>query len=194
MAKSEEKPRIECRAIIEILGRPKEHVEATLKGYIDTIKKSDDYEITKVDIAEPEAQETLFSAFADLEFSVAEFESLVTFCFDYMPSSIEIHRPEQILVKNIEISNLLNDLQARLHRLDMVIKKKEAENKLLSKNSTTLLKNVLILSLQASDKTIKDLSHYAGLTDQQLLPFLAVLIEEGKVKKEGNLYHLVKHA
>jgi len=59
---------------------------------------------------------------------------LIGFCFDYMPSSIEISKPDEFVMKKSTVENLMNDLQARLHDVDMIIKKQKNENDFLRKN------------------------------------------------------------
>ncbi len=45
---------IHCVFIIEMLGKPKEHLEKTLKGYIIALKKDKKVKILKEEYAEPE--------------------------------------------------------------------------------------------------------------------------------------------
>ena len=40
------------RAVVEVLGKPKEHVDSTLKGYLQKLKENDRYEVVKEDLAE----------------------------------------------------------------------------------------------------------------------------------------------
>jgi len=42
-----EKNHIRCKTIIEILGKPKEHVEKTIRMYVDNIKKDQDLIVLK---------------------------------------------------------------------------------------------------------------------------------------------------
>jgi hypothetical protein len=50
-----------------------------------------------------------------------------------MPSSIEILEPEKIGGTREPLTNLLNDLIARLHQYDMLLKNLHAENLMLKK-------------------------------------------------------------
>lgn len=125
--------KIHLRAIIEILGFPKEHVEETMKLIINKLKEEKDVEYINNKIHETKEAGKLFSTFAEIEFKLNNMENLIDFCFNYMPSSIEIISPDKFHLEHIEISGFLNDLMARLHRTDMLLKNIIAENKVLKK-------------------------------------------------------------
>ena len=55
--------------------------------------------------------EELWACFAEIKFSTNKVENLVSFCFDYMPSIIEVIEPKELLFSEVEVSHFLNDLQ-----------------------------------------------------------------------------------
>ena len=69
-----------------------------------------------------------------MEIDFESFEKLAGFCLDYFPSSIEILE-EKVDVNREQLENTLNDLLAKLHQYDMVVKNLEAELILLKKNT-----------------------------------------------------------
>src|SRR3989338_5692131 len=123
-----EKKKIRFRTIIEVLGKPQDYVEKMISGFIEKIKEDDKYIILKEHMEAVKPQDKFFTTFAELEIVAKNFEALFGFCFDYMPSSIEIIKPEEFSIPNRQISNLLNDLQARNHKVDMVVKNLQAES------------------------------------------------------------------
>ena len=177
--------------ILEMLGKPKEHIEKTLKEYVEKIKQSQDWMVLKEDFAEAKEQETMWSAFVELEMVFNNIKNLLPFCFDYMPSSIEVIKPENVSVKRNDMSNFLNDLQGKLHQVDMVAKKLKAETAVLKKNLNTSIKNVILLVLGVKKTTsLEELSKFAGIKKEELNPFLEQLIKEERVKKEDTGYSL----
>ncbi|MEK6876593.1 MAG: hypothetical protein AABX63_04220, partial [Nanoarchaeota archaeon] len=118
---------------------------------------------------------------------------LIGFCFDYMPSSIEITKPEEFAVKKSTVENLINDLQARLHNVDMIVKKQKNENTFLKKNLVKAVSNTILLSLATGDMSMENLSRAAGIAEKELKVFLDDLIKEDKIKKEDDMYSLVKN-
>ena len=182
---------IRFRTIIEILGRPKEHVEETLKKYIEKIKEDSDLIILKEDYAEAKQQETMWSTFVELELVVKGVQKMIGFCFDYMPSSIEILKPEQLTFNNRDMIVFLNDLQAKLHNVDMITKQLNAENNFLKRNMQIVIKNTVMILLKTGNNTEEKLAKFTGVNKEELKLIIDKLVEEKKIKKEGDIYVLV---
>src|SRR3989338_6110219 len=118
---------------------------------------------------------------------------IIGFCFDYMPSSIEITKPEEFIVKKSTVENLINDLQARLHNVDMIVKKQKNENTFLKKNLSKAASNLILLSLTSGSMDMEKLSRVTWIAEKELEIFLEQLIEEDKIKKEDDIYFLIKN-
>src|SRR3989344_6893563 len=130
------KEKILAKVVIEIVGGPKEHVDMTIRKYMDEIR--DEFNVIKHELydAEPLKEEKfkrMFSSFVDLEMEFNNFKDIVGFCFDYMPSSIDIIKPDKANLESKELMDMLNDLMAKLHNLDMRVKNLIAENVLLKR-------------------------------------------------------------
>ena len=117
---------------------------------------------------------------------------LIAFCFDYMPSSIEITKPDEFIMKKSTVENLVNDLQARLHEVDMIIKKQKNENEFLKQNLNKGVSNVILISLASGNMDKENLSKATGVHDKELNIFLDNLVKENKIRKENDIYSLVK--
>lgn len=187
----EKKELIRCRAILEVLGKPKEHVEETIKLLVEKIREDPKISILNEKYAEikPEGK-TMFTTFVELEMVIKGITALTGFCFDFMPSSIDIEKPEQLTVKNIDISNIFNDLQAKLHNVDMVAKTLRAERDFLKRNLNTMIGNLITILIKINKNTIEDLSKFTGIKEEELEKHLENLIKEGKIKKEEDTYQL----
>ena len=143
MSNEEEKGKVLARVIIEMLGAPKEHIETTLKDYVENLKQDDTLKIIKEDIAPAEQQKKLFSVFAELEIWFKDPQRLIDFCFDSMPSSVDIIKPEKLTFNTKALTDTLNDLQAKLHDNDMIIKTTKAKNKILEKNTKAIISKMM---------------------------------------------------
>ncbi len=186
---------IKARVIIEMLGAPKEHIQETLEHYVDKLKKDEKkIIIRKVDYVEPKPVNNLFSVFAELEIEFEDLQTITYFCFDYMPSSIEIHDPDELTYDSNEYTTFLNDLQARLHKVDMLVKNLSAENKVVKKNGNTLARNIVIVSLESGQKTLLEISKRCGMPETHIKKFVNILVSEGKIKEQDGMYHLPKRA
>ncbi|MFH1641826.1 MAG: hypothetical protein ABIC04_02920 [Nanoarchaeota archaeon] len=187
----EDKNYIRFRTIIEVLGKPKEHVEKTIKEYVEKIKSDSDLMVLKEYYAKLKEQEDMWSVFTELEIVVKNVQNLTGFCFDFMPSSIEIIKPEELSFKNTILTNVMNDLQAKLHNIDMVAKKLKNENDFLKRNLNTSLQNVITVLLAVKNSCDKEkLAKLSGIDQKEIDLLLENLLKEGKIKKEDNLYSL----
>lgn len=123
--------KIQAKIVIEILGTPKEHVEHTMKMIVEKLKNEKEVKLLRETTYEAEQIKKLWSTFSDLEIEVEDVSKLVDVSFDYMPSSIEILEPHKMDIETTKLSDLLNDLLAKLHKVDMLLKNTMAENKML---------------------------------------------------------------
>jgi hypothetical protein len=188
-----EKQHIRCKTIIEVLGKPKEHVEKAIKGYVEKIGQDPDLIILKTDFAETKQQDKLWSTFVELEMVVKGIPKLIGFCFDYMPSSIEIIKPDELILNSRITADFLNDLQARLHSMDMIIKQLKNENLFLRRNMNNVIKNIILVSLAKLKLNKEQLSKITGIHQKELEIFLNKLIEEKAIKKDGDVYSIAKN-
>ncbi|MEK6900325.1 MAG: hypothetical protein AABX05_04340 [Nanoarchaeota archaeon] len=183
---------IHFRAVIEVLGKPKEHVDSSLKGYVQNIKDSKKYTITKEQFADLQKQQDseLWAAFAELELKTDSIQHLIDFCFDYMPSLIEIIEPHKLELNSTDISIFLNDLQAKLHGVDMLAKQLKMENTLAGKSFNVLLNNYVTFLLQQHNLDSEQLSKMTGVSKEILEDFLDHLIDEGKIDLKEGIYFI----
>ena len=208
---------IRCRTIIEVLGKPKEHVEKSLNEYVQHIREDSELVVLNEEFSEAKEIEkhveekqqdkiarmdsgdaheknkrpaNLWSQFVELDLVVKGTPKLISFCFEYMPSSIEIAKPESLAMTSRELSSFLNDLQARLHNVDMIVKQLKAENDFLRLNMNAIIHNAILICLKVSKLSIEQLSQVTGLDRKELEIFVEKLIKDNKIKKENELYCL----
>ncbi|MCR4327126.1 MAG: hypothetical protein NUV46_00925 [Nanoarchaeota archaeon] len=111
--------------IIEVLGRPKEHLVETLEDLSMKVNSEKGLKILNKKINEPNLvkdQKDLFTAFVELEFEVEEVNTLAMILFKYMPSHIEVLEPENFVFKNFEFNELFNEIVRRLHRYEELVR------------------------------------------------------------------------
>lgn len=183
---------IRCKVIIEVLGKPKGHVEKALKMYVDKIKQDSELIVLKEEFVDAKEKQGLWATFAELEMVAKGIRKLIAFCFDYMPSSVQILKPESYILDRSMIEDFVNDLQARLHDVDMIVKKQKNENEFLKKNMNTTVKNMILISLLYGSLDSEKLSKVTGIKSDELGVFLDNMVEDNKIKKENGSYSLVK--
>lgn len=126
---------LKVRIIIELLGAPQKHIDDTMKLVMQKIKELKNIKVTSENIfaSKKLKDKPLWSTFTEFEATFKDFQVLLGFCFEYMPSSVEIIEPANPHLENRDMSDLFNDLLARLHQYDMLLKNFRAENFMLKK-------------------------------------------------------------
>ncbi len=175
---------IVARCIIEILGAPKEFIAKKLQEHVDKIKQDGlDVQIEKY--AEPVPSDKLFTQFVELQISFKDVQELLDFCFDTMPSTVEIMSPEKLELDTAKFELFINDLQAKLHETDMMLKGLQAQKGVLDRNAINILHNFIRFACHTKPHSLDDLSKLLGIQVDALTPFVEQLIGKGAIKKEG---------
>lgn len=126
--------KITAMMVIEILGRPKEHIVEALEKIIDQIKEEKSVTVEESKIHEPKEvkdQKDLFTTFAEVEVQVESPLNLAMLMFKYMPAHMEIISPEKISMSNNGYGDILNELTRRLHGYDEIARVLQAEKQIL---------------------------------------------------------------
>lgn len=180
------------RAVLELLGKPQEHIEASMKEYIQKLKQDKRFKVQHEQLADVKKQEDqdLWATFAELEVKTEELQNLTIFCLDYMPSLLEIVEPAQITLTDIQLSEFLNDLQTKLHQIDLLAKHVKVENDHLKRNLGGLLNNYIQILLKQANLGSEQLSKLTGVPQDQLEDYLDQMMDAGKIDLKEGIYFL----
>ena len=182
---------VTARVILQIVGKPKEHITEALDFIIQNVRDDAKYTILRKDIQPIEEREGLFTIFAELEISSKSFEDVVWFCFDYMPASVEILEPRELQYKADRFTSFLNELQARIHTIDLALKASTQKNNILHRNAAGLFRN-LVRATTKTPKTASTLSKETGIVEEQLKDLLQELIQKKLVRFEQDRYSWIQ--
>jgi len=122
--------------ILEIIGRPPEHLTETLNKIIGQIDEEKGIKVVEKKIKEPiemEKQKGFYTTFAEVEIEVEEVLQIVMLMFKYMPANIEIIEPELISLTNNGWSDILSELTRRLHGYDEIARVLQMKNAKIQK-------------------------------------------------------------
>ncbi len=176
-----------ARAIIQMMGAPKEHVEKTLADYISSLKKNKGMKVISEDTSEAEeTEEKMFSVFSELEISFASPDLLISFCIEAMPSSIEILEPDPLKITASELTGVLNDLQGKLHKVDMSLKELRSRREVMSSNMDNLFVNFVRHLLGHGPLTKEQLSEVMGIKPENLEKYMESLIQRKIINKDSS--------
>lgn len=119
--------------IVEIAGRPSEHVREALKTHVEKLKSYKGVRIDSMSLSTPREIEKFgkdgkptgeltgnYTCFSEIDFEAESFSIVSDVVFDFMPSSIEVIEPSKFSVGCVEATSILNNVSGRIHRYDEV--------------------------------------------------------------------------
>jgi len=172
----------------EIIGNPKEHVEKTIRGYVNNIKG--DSQITVLSEEYGEAEKTpgnLWGVYADTEMLINSLDKFIWLCINFMPASIEIIAPEELKFTEKDLTNWLNDLLAKLHEISHTVRQANIHKDAVTKGMNALIQNSILLAAEHYH-TPDEISKKLGIQEKQLEPFFKSLVKKGRLERKGNQY------
>ncbi len=189
---------LRIRVLFEIIGSPKEHVEQTLKAYVENIKTKEtdihvlSEEFEPAEELEGEDQKGLFGTVAEVEMLVPHIQKLTWLAINFSPASIELLEPDKLTLGQKEVGDWITDMLARLHEIGMIQKSLSSQNEGLIRNFNAMTRNAIILSLQEGEKDIQFISKKIGMIPEHTEKFLDALIKEKKIGKNSNQHYILK--
>jgi len=187
-----EEGEIISRVIVQVAGKPKEHIIKVGDLMVKRIKSEKNLKVIQLDLSDVTEEEGMFTLFAEIEMKTKNIDHLAWFCFDYMPASVEIIEPREIRYGAQHLSNFFNEVQTRVHALDLALKTLTVENNKIKKNGSALIRNMLYYLTNKEPKSHQELSKVMGISEGELKPILDLLLEQKKMVKEGNNFKWVK--
>jgi len=158
--------KIKAVIILEMLGRPKEHLEKVMLELLETISKEKGIKVLNKNSNEAKKFENkdnkdprltdfnqeLFTTFSEVEFEADNLMELLRICFTYMPSNVEVIEPESFNFRNNDFNLLINEIIRRLHNYDAVAKSALMQNDILKNQLSAILKNQQSLNISQNLK------------------------------------------
>ena len=181
---------IRIRAILEIVGKPKEYIEQKMKEYITRMKEDAHLMVIEEHVHEAHQRETVWSTIAEIEVAIQGVSNLVGFCIDYMPASVDIIKPESFAFDARIFTGIVNDIVAKLHRVDMLANQLGAENTFLKKNMNNIIRNSLLVLIKLGIDAPEKLSKITGIQELEVKRFLDSLLQEKRIKESNGTYSL----
>ena len=133
---SSDNVKVSAVMILDIIGRPPEHLVKSLEKIIEEMGKEKGVTLKSKQIKEPtlmKDQKDFYTTFAEIEVEVDEILYLAILMFKYMPAHIEIISPELIALSNNGFNDILNELTRRLHGYDEIARIMQIEKQILLK-------------------------------------------------------------
>jgi hypothetical protein len=194
LQKKIQKGAILAQVAFEVMGNPKEHVEKTIHDFMDNIRKDFQINILNEEYGEAEEvpkSEGLWSTYCDAEILTDNLDKFNWLCVNFMPSSIEIIEPQELRIKDKDLTNWFNDLLAKLHEVSISYRQATTKEDLLIENMNLLIQNSILLAAEHHHKK-QEIGEKIGIPSDQLEPFFESLLKSNKLEKKGEEYHRKK--
>ena len=137
-----ETKKITAVIILEIIGKPAEHLVETLEQISKEMGEEKGVKMINKKISEPvelKERKDFFTAFAEKEIEIDEALQLAILMFKYMPAHVEVISPESLVLTNNEYGDILSELTRRLHKYDEVARVVQMEKDILEKKLKSIL-------------------------------------------------------
>ena len=123
------------RAIIEVMGHPEAHVNDISKKVLENLKKEAGITVLKEDMNQAELiKADIFGSHLEVELKIINLERLLSFCYEYLPSSIEVLDEEKIVMPAREVSSALSEMLRKLHGYNLMLHNLSEANRELKEN------------------------------------------------------------
>ena len=141
--------------VLEIMGRPSKYISDAMADFINKIgmekgitilnKKTHkakeierkDKEGKKMKIPE---EQKMYSLFSELELESESIYDLMRVVFAYMPSHVEILKPQNFPMKNFEVNTFFNEIVRKMHEYEAITKKALMNNQILQNKFRSYMK------------------------------------------------------
>jgi len=186
---------IQARAVLQMVGKPKEHLEKTLHEFVKNIKEMTDagFTIYEENYAEAELHpdgEKLYSTYCEVELLAKDLDGLMNFCFEGMPASVEVMEPENIVMTANDATRTMNELAHKLHQTDMIAKEANQSHKLMAQSMNILVQNCIGILLHLGPRSIDEIAKSVGIDEKSASAFVKTLIDDKKIIEKDGKYSL----
>ena len=121
---------------MEVAGFPESHVNEVIDKVIENINNEENIKVIAITKNDAKKLNEMFAGFLEIELEFNDLLALNHFCFDYLPSSVEILNKETLEVSRETLSLILNDMLTNMHKYQMNLSNLNFENEVLRQRLT----------------------------------------------------------
>jgi len=151
--------KVQAVMIIEVLGRPPEHLVETLEDFSKKISEEKGVKVLNKKIAKPNLvkdQKDLYTTFMEIEVETESPMHLAGLMFRYMPAHVEVISPENLILNNNSFGEILSEVVRRLHRYDDIVRVLDSQNVVLQKKINELERKPVEVKKEGEIKTASE--------------------------------------
>jgi len=128
--------KVKAKIIVEIMGRPPEHLTYALNALIDKMGAENGVKIIAKKIHTPKSvkeAKDIYTTFAEIETEIDGIERFLGVIMAYMPANVEIFEPTSFKMQANDMNAIANYIISRLHKYDEITKRVIFERDILAK-------------------------------------------------------------
>jgi hypothetical protein len=126
----------QARLILEIIGRPASNLTEALNAIADRLSKEKGVKLLERKVHPPvdvKDVKDLYTTFAELLIECDSMSTFFSIIFAYMPANIEIIKPDEITLRNSDITGMANKIIQRVHYYDAIARRLMVDNQNMKK-------------------------------------------------------------
>ena len=145
--KMSEEQEVKAQIVIEMMGRPAEHVSEAMKNFIKKLGEEEKVKVIEKKVHAPKIVEQkdqegkaikiqdgkeIYSTFSEIVINTESIMDLIRIVFTYMPSHVEILHPSESKLKSFDLSAVLSEITKKMHQYDAIAKNALLQNQALA--------------------------------------------------------------
>jgi len=121
---------LRVKAIVEAKAVETEFLKKQVKELRETIEKDKNFTIYAIYEAEPMEEQGHYSTYLEINFSAKDFSSLVKFMYFYGPTSIEVLKPQKVVLAMDDLQDALMEMAEMIQSYNEAMLRSMAKSEL----------------------------------------------------------------
>lgn len=180
---------LRVNVLFEVVGNPKEHVEAMIKKVMEGVSSEKKIKVVSEEYGSAEdAGDGLWGTFCEADLLLKDVNVLSWLAFNFSPASVELIEPKQVILKDKQMTDFMGELLSQLHQNNLVSiqAKSDAKGLLLSLNA--LMRNAILFVISSQSKSAEEISRILGVDEKGAKSYLDAMIKEKSIVESEGLY------
>ena len=180
---------IEAHTILELVGKPEEHIQKMLDMLLVQIDDSEGIQITAKDVEPPEETEDgLYGTFAELTVTFESVKDVTHFALNYSPASLEILEPDTVTLDGETFNSIYGDILAKIHMTNTEIVELQSQRKEILTSLNSLVRNTILILCEREPHSLEQIAEQTGIDTERLEKVLSVMVKNNTLTKDKNTY------
>lgn len=183
---------LRVNVLFEVVGNPKEHVEAMIKKVMEGVSSEKKIKVVSEEYGSAEdAGDGLWGTFCEADLLLKDINVLSWLAFNFSPASVELIEPKQVILKDKQMTDFMGELLSQLHQNNLVSIQARSDAKGLLLSLNALMRNAILFVISAGSKSAEEIGKILGVDEKGAKSYLDAMIKEKTVIESNGLYSKV---